>query len=203
MSKYVVAVNGSYRPEGMTDTAVREFLRGAEEAGARTHTVTLRDRHIEFCTNCRACMQEPGPDRGKCPLRDDMDVILDELDRADLIVLASPVNFYHVTAVFKRFMERLVGYAYWPWGAKTGPVIRKKGVFRKAVVITSSGAPAFIGRLFYRPVFGAFKMTAKTLGAKVVKTLYSGMVPVSAGDKLPDNRQNRAYTLGKKIASAL
>ena len=40
--------------------------------------------------------------------------LLNELERSDAIVLASPMNFWTVTAVMKRFIERLLGSA-WPW----------------------------------------------------------------------------------------
>jgi multimeric flavodoxin WrbA len=37
------------------------------------------------------------------------------IEAADGYILASPTNFSSVSAVFKRFMERLVVYAYWPF----------------------------------------------------------------------------------------
>jgi multimeric flavodoxin WrbA len=78
-------------------------------------------------------------------------------------VLASPTNFYTVTALFKRFMERLVVYAYWPWGAH-GPQFRRKDASKKALVIASAAAPGIVGRLFYSTI-KQLKATAKTIGA--------------------------------------
>src|SRR5690606_17046222 len=92
-------------------------LAGAREAGAEVAKIDLNDRPIEFCRNCRTCTQQEGLRRGECPIEDDMGRILDELERSDAIVLASPTNFGTVTALMKRFIERLVCYAYWPWGA--------------------------------------------------------------------------------------
>jgi multimeric flavodoxin WrbA len=45
-----------------------------------------------------------------------MGAILDEIAASDAVVLASPMNFWTVTALMKRFIERLVCFAYWPWG---------------------------------------------------------------------------------------
>ena len=54
-------------------------------------------------------------------------------------------------------------YAYWPWGAH-GPQFRKKVASKKALVIASAAAPAFLSRLFYSTA-KQLKATAKTIGA--------------------------------------
>ena len=92
------------------------MLAGARAHGAETSKIYLIDQHIEYCRICRNCTQEQGAVRGECVIEDDMEAILTEIDRADAMVLGSPVNFYNVTAVFRTFLERLVGVGYWPWG---------------------------------------------------------------------------------------
>jgi len=47
-----------------------------------------------------------------------------------------PFNFYSVTAIFKRFMERLVVYAYWPWRSHA-PKLRRKKATKRAILIGS------------------------------------------------------------------
>jgi len=94
-----------------------EVLLAAREAGAETTKIYLLDKHIEFCSNCRTCTQEAGREPGKCPIADDMRAILDEIKGSDAIVLASPMNFWTVTALMKRFIERLVCFAFRPRGA--------------------------------------------------------------------------------------
>src|SRR5438270_4094086 len=116
VGKKVVAILGTYRKGGTLDTAVEAILEGARNRRATTSTIYLLDRHIEFCTNCRQCTQEPGPERGRCRQNDDLDAIVSEIEAADAVVLASPVNCGNVTAIFRCFMERLIGTAYWPWG---------------------------------------------------------------------------------------
>ena len=133
MGKKVVAIVGSYRKGGTIDTAVEAIMAGARDNGAQTHTVYLTEQHIEFCSNCRSCTQTPGPERGKCPQRDDMEPILAEIETADAIVLASPVNCGNVTAIFRRFLERLMGCAYWPWG-QSAPTPRSKLRTQKAIL---------------------------------------------------------------------
>jgi hypothetical protein len=57
--------------------------------------------------------------------------MLEKIDAADAVVLASPVNYYNVTAIFRKFLERLLGYAYWPWG-QAAPTGRKTKAGKKA-----------------------------------------------------------------------
>ena len=198
-SKKIVASVGSYRKEGAVDQAVSEILAAAEEGGAETSKIYLADAYIEFCTNCRTCTQEPGDCRGTCVLPDDMADVLRRIDQADGLVLGSPVNFGDVTAITKRFQERLVCYAYWPWEPKGYPTLRKKAKTKKAVLVTSSAAPAFLGRLLLRSL-ATLKKMADILGAKRVGTLYLGLV----GDRepsLPESAVRRLSSIRFIIAS--
>jgi multimeric flavodoxin WrbA len=198
-AKKILAIVGSYRKEGAVDQAVSEILASAAEAGAETSKIYLGDAYIEFCTNCRACTQQPGDCRGQCVIPDDMGGILRQIDEADGLVIGSPVNFGDVTALTKRFQERLVCYAYWPWEPKGAPKPRSKAKTKKAVLVTSSAAPALLGRLLLRSL-RTMKQMAAILHAKPVGTLYLGL----AGDRepiLPEGAVKKAKALGRKLAS--
>ena len=147
MNKKIVAIVGSYRKGGTIDAAVEAILAGAREKGAKTHTLYLTEQHIEFCTNCRECGQTAGPERGKCQQNDDLEGILTEIEAADAVVLASPVNCGSVTAIFRRFMERLLGCFYWPWG-QPAPKPRSKVHTLKSILVASSAMPGFMIPLF-------------------------------------------------------
>ena len=111
MGRKIVGIVGSYRKDGIIDSAVTNALEGARASGAETVKIYLTEKNIEFCNNCRTCTQQPGDKRGSCVYDDDMEDILRQIDEADGYVLGSPVNFGTVTAITKRFMERLVVYA--------------------------------------------------------------------------------------------
>jgi NAD(P)H-dependent FMN reductase len=202
MPKTIVAVVGTYRKGGVIDTAVDEILKGAHSAGAQTSKILLIDKNIEFCTNCRDCMQQPGSERGACRHHDDMVSILDQLESADALVIASPINFYNVTAVTRKFLERLTVYGYWPWGG-TSPKFRIAKPTKKAVIVIASAAPAFIGKFFFRPALTALKSVAKCLGAKVVKRLYFGLVAQQPDATLNEKDLARAYKAGLKLAQVI
>lgn len=203
MSKKIVAIAGSYRKGRIIDAAVSAVLAGAAEKGAQTKKIYLVDKHVEFCTNCRTCaQQEIQGVRAPCIHNDDMENILHQIDEADGIVLASPVNLGTVTAITKRFMERLIVYSYWPWG-RPFPKSRITKPNKKAIIIASSACPAFLGRIFFRKTLELLKSAAKCMGAKVAEPLYFGKVCLNANSQLHDNALLKAKKAGQNLASSI
>ncbi|MFA5353245.1 MAG: flavodoxin family protein [Thermodesulfovibrionales bacterium] len=196
----VTAIIGSYRKGGIIDKATDEILASAKAAGAKVSKIYLADKEIGFCTNCRSCTQQEGPSRGKCIITDDMGPILDLIEQSDAIVLASPMNFGTVTALMKRFIERLVCYAYWPWGMKA-PRPRKRRKDKVAVVVSSSAAPAFISRLMTQIVH-LLKKTATILGARTIGVLFIGLAAGAQQQDMGKRARQKAHRMGKRLASA-
>lgn len=194
----VLAINGSYRVDGLTDQAVEALAQAVGAAGAEVEIILLRDYPVEFCLNCRACTQMPGSAPGECVQKDSMQELIDKIERADCYILASPTNFGAVTALFKRFMERLVSYAYWPWELN-GPQYRKaQSPKKKALLVSSSAAPAIVARWF----FGTdkqLKMTAKVLGADVVGSLSTGMIAKQQQPKLAEGVRAKIRQLAERL----
>lgn len=197
-TKNVVGLVGSYRKGGYVDSTVDEVLSAARDRGAETEKIFLLDQHIEFCTNCRTCMQEPGPERGQCILEDDMDNILKKIAGADSIVIGAPVNCWDVNAVTRKFYERCVGFAYWPWGA-WAPKIRNTKRTKKAVLISSSAAPGWYSRIF-TTAMKSLKRIARLLGAQPVGTLFLGFINQKEV-QLSNRIKRRARILGEKLAA--
>lgn len=197
----VLVINGSYRDDGITDQAVDVTVEALRNAGAETEIINLRDYPIEFCLNCRECTQQPGNAPGRCVLDDGMHDLIDKIESSQAYVLASPTNFSSVTAIFKRFMERLVTYAYWPWD-KSYPKFRKAGLAqKKAMLISSSAAPSWMGRW----LFGSGRqldMTAKTIGAKSIGTLFTGMASTEKHQRLTRQSADRARALAARLIAA-
>jgi multimeric flavodoxin WrbA len=195
----VTAIVGSYRKGGTVDTVIDEVLRAAREAGAETRKIYLIDKHIEFCTNCRECTQEPGTNRGACPLQDDMDAILEAVGEADAIVLGASINFYTVTAVMKKFAERLLCFSYWPWGMLR-PRMRSPKRDGRAVVVISSAAPSVMTRL----LTGSVKLmrdAAAMLGAKTIGVITVGIAASAPNPGLSLRVMNKARRLGTRLVS--
>lgn len=195
----VTAIVGSYRKGGVTDSAIDAILASAKDEGAEVAKIYLIDRHIEFCTNCRSCTQQAGQRPGKCSFTDDMSSILDEIERSDAIVLGSPMNIGTVTAVMKRFIERLVCFTYWPWGMMA-PKIRNKNKTKRAVVVVSSAAPAWMGRLTTR-IVGLLKQAAGLLGARTIGVLYIGLAASEERQGIGSRTRKKAHRLGRILVS--
>jgi NAD(P)H-dependent FMN reductase len=197
-SPRVLAINGSYRDDGITDQAVAAVARALSDDGAEVETVLLRDYPIEFCLNCRSCTQEPGDAPGQCVHNDGMRALVEKIERADAYILAAPTNFDSVTAIFKRFMERLVVYGYWPWGAPAPKDRKADSPKKKALLLSSSAAPGLMGRWLFQST-KQLKIAARVIGAKPVGTLFTGLIAAAPDTRYPERMQHKAEVLARKL----
>ncbi len=186
----ILAINAAYRHGGLTDQTVDTLKKAIEAAGGTVEVVHLCDHPIEFCLNCRECTQMPGDAPGPCVLQDGMQELIDKIEWADGYILASPTNFGSATALFKRFMERLVVYAYWPWDMNSPQYRKAKAPRKKAVLVSSCAAPGILGRYFFA-TRKQLTMTAKTLGADTVGLLFTGLIGKDPHPKITARLQNR------------
>jgi multimeric flavodoxin WrbA len=186
----ILAINGSYRDDGVTDMTVAALQQALEDSGEQVEVVLLREYPIEFCLNCRECTQQSREDPGKCVHHDGMQALIKKIESADGYILASPTNFGSVTAIFKRFMERLAVYGYWPW-EMNAPKFRKERVKKKkAILVSSSAAPGFLARWVFGTQ-GQLKMTAKVIGAEVVGTIFTGLIATHRQPNLSEGLLNK------------
>jgi multimeric flavodoxin WrbA len=102
----VLGINGSPRRDGNTDLLLAEVTKGAESKGAESKTLILNDLDISPCQHCDACFEA-----GVCRIKDDMQMVYKEMEKADRIVLASPVHFLGLSAQMKAMIDR--GQALW------------------------------------------------------------------------------------------
>ena len=194
----VLAIDGSYRANGITDQVIDVMAETLRASGALVEVVTLRSYPIEFCLNCRECTQEIGHQPAQCVLSDGMQELIDKIERSDGYILASPTNFGTITALYKRFMERLVVYAYWPW-EMNAPKYRKALLPRKkAVLVSSCAAPGIAGRWLYNSR-KQLKTTARTIGAETVGTLFAGLVSKEPRPKVSERIEARARIVAAKL----
>jgi NAD(P)H-dependent FMN reductase len=197
----VLALSGSYREGGITEQAIAAVLAGAKAEGAEVEMVRLADRRIEFCNNCRQCMQTPGDELGVCTLpEDDMEALLAACAGADVLVVAAPVNIGSTTALMKRFIERLAPTAHWPWGQPAPGYrnwIEKKRL--AAVLITSSAAPSVLGRIAGFSGLKDLRWVARSFQARVVATRWYGLTAQDMPPELGAKRARDAEALGRKV----
>ena len=69
--------------------------------GAEVERIHLSDLNLTPCKECLKCFED-----GQCILLDDMHKIYPRLLEADIIILASPIFFYGITAWAKALVDR-------------------------------------------------------------------------------------------------
>lgn len=102
MNKKVLVLSSSPRRGGNSDLLCDQFVRGAQEAGLQAEKVFLKDKTIHYCTGCAACF---GAGKG-CVQTDGMAEVLEKMIAADVIVMATPVYFYTMSAQMKTLIDR-------------------------------------------------------------------------------------------------
>ena len=102
----VLAVYGSPRAGGNTDTLLDYFLEGCSQAACTVEKAVLRGLDILSCSSCNRCART-----GRCVVDDDMIPFYDRLVEYERIVFAFPVFFMGPPAVAKAFIDR--GQALW------------------------------------------------------------------------------------------
>ena len=108
MHKKIVILMGSPRKNGNTARLVESFARGAQNAGHTVKIFALHEMHINPCTGCLC----GGKDAAHpCTLRDDMDLIYPHYIAADVVVLASPLYYWLMSAQLKCAIDRLFAVA--------------------------------------------------------------------------------------------
>ncbi|MBU2548240.1 MAG: flavodoxin family protein [Proteobacteria bacterium] len=142
----VLAINGSYRTKGTTARLLEAALEGAASKGASTDVVMLRDRNIQWCTNCLKCYNDLESPLGPCSVDDDMTAILEQVQRADGILFGSPIHNGFLTALMTLFIERMVWRVCRPTGTIGGlrgtPEPRQDKVRALASIVSAGGMPA-------------------------------------------------------------
>lgn len=91
--------DGSPRPRGDTAALIDALMDGLDGEVIR---VRVYEAKISACTDCRYCWEKPG-----CAMEDDMQAVYHEIDRADAIVIASPIYFSELTGPLLSVMSRL------------------------------------------------------------------------------------------------
>jgi arsenate reductase len=99
----ILGLQGSPRKGGNTDTFLAAFLEKAGQAGAAVKTIQVARAGIVPCKGCGYCETH-----GTCVIADDpmSTEIFGLLRQADLVVAASPVYFYAISAQLKVLIDR-------------------------------------------------------------------------------------------------
>ena len=101
----VLAIQGSFRENGITTTMLKYAAEEAKKAGNEIEYINLHDCNINYCKGCRKCFET-----SECIFKDDdMARIADSIKKADVIMLSAPVYWANVPAAVKNLFDRMSG----------------------------------------------------------------------------------------------
>jgi len=101
----VVGINGSPRKNGKTVQLLQKILKSAKKAGGKIKLLHLSDYEIKPCIGCYSI--DPKKCVYPCRIKDGMQTLYPLLEKADAIVLGSPVYWFNMSGLMKNFIDRL------------------------------------------------------------------------------------------------
>ena len=97
----ILVLQGSPNTNGSTALMATEFARGAREAGHEVDIANVAALDIAPCTGCVACGYG-----GPCSQYDDFDDLREQILSSDMLVFATPLYYYGMTAQLKSVVDR-------------------------------------------------------------------------------------------------
>lgn len=120
--KNMLILNGSPRKNGYT----RELISVFEDTKLNKFNLDIincNDMNVNYCIDCRVCKS-----KYRCVIDDDMQLIYNKIEEADIVVFATPVYFYSVTAQLKTIIDRLQVYFFRHIDGKNVGMKKKEGI---------------------------------------------------------------------------
>ena len=185
--KKILVVMGSPRKEGNSATLAKQVAAAAEASGAEVESVYLHDMEVSPCTACDLCRDDTATE---CVIDDRMTSLYPKLRSADVLVIASPIYWFTMSAQTKLFMDRC--YAL---GGPQGNALKGKQI---AIVLTYADPDPFSSGAVN--ALRAFQDGFKYVGAQIVGMIYGS---ASEAGEIRDNKDlmDKAYRLGRQLGS--
>jgi putative NADPH-quinone reductase len=182
--KKILVLMSAWMKNGNTDRVTDSFIKGAVENGHSVTKVYLGAMSLRGCRGCGACLRNGH----HCVVNDDMQKLYPLFAWCDMIVMASPVYFWTITASLKAFIERLYAIS-----------VNDQYPTKELILLMTAG-------LDNKEVFAHGRSYAKTfamvLGKEdIVGSCLAGGCVGCEGDKMsvPQHYIDEAYQLGHQI----
>ena len=111
----VLIINGSPRTGGNTSIAVREMEKTFLEEGLEVETLQIGNEDIRGCIACNQCAET-----GKCVFEDIVNTVAEKFEKADGLVVASPVYYASANATLIALLDRLFYSSHFDKTMKVG-----------------------------------------------------------------------------------
>lgn len=176
----ILILTGSPRKNGNTEILANAFAEGAKKNNL-VETVSVSDYKVMPCMGCNFCYKS---ENNQCVQKDDMQKIYSKLVCADMLVIASPVYFYGVSAQLKAVIDRL----HTP--------MRNKFAVKKMALLLVGGAN--ISELF-DSLIAQYRLVLNFFNLEDMGTVLAGGVR-EKGDINGSEALKKAFLLGASLA---
>lgn len=168
----IAVFNGSPRKEN-TSAMVEAFREGAEAAGHQVEEYQVGRMKIAGCLACEYCHTKGN---GSCVQKDDFEKLLPAYKEADMIVFASPIYYFTMTAQMESAIQRVY-------------CIGKPLKAKKAALLLSSGSAGT-----HDGAIAQFKSYMAYANIEV-----AGVITSSGGENKSESKLNEIKEFAKKL----
>ncbi len=158
----ILILNGSPHINGNTFLTIKSFLDGFKKDKDKTITYHLANLNYSTCIGCNKCYET-----GRCVLRDDITPLYDDYDKADFVIISSPIYFFTVSAFLKGAIDRTQAF----WASKY--ILEKPTIDRNkkrfGVFIGTGGAPK--SKNYPQALDPVLEMYSKSINTKLLDNL--------------------------------
>ena len=176
----ITVLVGSPRKGGNTETLVDALIDGVRAAGGEAVKYSLRGKKIGPCLSCDYCMTHD-----HCALKDDMAEVYSLMEQTDVLVFASPIYFYGMSAQLAALINRF-----------HNPVRERFPIRATAVLGVCADEP----QRTFAPMLATFAAIEEYLGwQRLGEVTVCGVE--NRGDIAGNDGLQKARALGEKLAA--
>ncbi len=187
-SATALILTASPRSGGNSTILAEQIGKGLESAGIKVETVRLHGKNIQPCRGCDYCQGAGSPG---CVIKDDMQALYPVIKESAIIVYATPIYWFTVSAQLKLFMDRCYALAT--------PEVNFLEGKRMAVALAYGDTDPFTSGCVN--ALRTFQDSFRYLDADFVGSVYGS---ASDAGEITENAEamKKAFELGKALAAS-
>ena len=184
----IITLQGSPRKKGNTAKVLSWVEEELVALGHDVESIFLNAKNLKGCLACGKCKEKP--DTVGCIQKDDIPEILEKMTQAELVIFASPLYFWGVSAQLKTVIDRT--YSLYVDYHQPGHASLVDGQ-RQALLVTGAGPYENNAEAAFT-AFGRLQSPHKAVNAG---ELFIGSC--STPDKLDESIKEKAVAFAHKI----
>ena len=106
----IIVLNGSPHVRGNTSFMVDAFVRGARQSDHGIRVLPVGTMQVHGCIGCNHCKAAGG----MCVFEDGQQEVVEALSKADMLVLASPIYYFMISAQLEATIQRMHAMGFPP-----------------------------------------------------------------------------------------